>query len=100
MAILPGVVRLERSLLPDPVMVALIVTSFWMLVLYLQTDRLHYLILAVVIGVLGALTKIPGMIVGLPMFYTSLLIVVRRHALQSRRVKRLAIAGVISTLPV
>jgi len=100
MAILAGVVRLERSFLPDPVMVALIVTSFWMLVLYLQTDKLHYLLLAMVIGVLGALTKIPGMIVGLPMFYTSVFILGRKQALQSGRVERLAIAGVISVLPV
>ena len=58
MALLPGSIFIERSFLPDPAMVALVVTSLWMFVAYLQTERLRYLVLAGVIGAWGLLTKI------------------------------------------
>src|SRR5258708_1109927 len=63
MAVLPGAVFLERSFLPDPGMVALVITSLWLLVAYCQTEKVHYLVLSTVVGCLGILTKIPGMIV-------------------------------------
>ena len=40
-AILPGQAYVDRSFLPDPVMLSLVVTSVWLLVAYLQTERLH-----------------------------------------------------------
>ena len=98
--LVPGVIRLERSFLPDPAMVALVVTSFWMLILYLQTDRRRYLILAAVIGGLGALTKIPGMIVGLPMVYAAISILKHRRILVAEKVTRLVIVGILTALPV
>jgi 4-amino-4-deoxy-L-arabinose transferase-like glycosyltransferase len=100
MALFPGVIRLERSFLPDPAMVALVVTSFWMLILYLHTDQNRYLILAAVIGTLGALTKIPGMIVGLPMVYAAISILKHRRVLIAEKVTRLAIIGILTGLPV
>ena len=100
MALFPGAIRLERSFLPDPAMVALVVTSFWMLILYLQTNRRRYLILAAVIGGLGALTKIPGMIVGLPMAYAAISILKHRRILLADKVARLAIVGILTVLPV
>ena len=100
MAFFPGVIRLERSFLPDPAMVALIVTSFWMLVLYLQTDRRRYLVLAALIGTLGALTKIPGMIVGLPMVYAAVSILKNRRVLLAKKAALLAVVGILTAMPV
>jgi hypothetical protein len=48
--IIPGEIYVNRSFLPDPVMLSLIVTSVWLLVAYLQTERLHYLLLASLAG--------------------------------------------------
>jgi hypothetical protein len=69
MAILPGGIFIDRSFLPDPAMVSLVVTSAWMLVAYLQTAKSRYLWIAALIGVLGYLTKITGLIVAIPLFY-------------------------------
>src|SRR6266516_6051427 len=56
MALLPGSIFTDRSFIPDPAMVALVLTSFWMLAAHLQTGRLRYLLLAAVIGMWGFLT--------------------------------------------
>ena len=69
LAILPGAMFTDRSFLPDPVMASLLVTALWMLVAYLQTDRRRYLLLATLIGTLGVLTKLNGLILGLPAVY-------------------------------
>lgn len=69
MAVLPGSVLVDRSFLPDPAMVALVVTALWLLILYLQTHQTRYLIAATIIGAWGFCTKLPGMIVGLPALY-------------------------------
>lgn len=73
MAVLPGSVFIERSFLPDPAMVALVTTGAWLLLRYLQSDRLLDLGLATLITSLGFLTKLPGLIIGLPMLYAILL---------------------------
>ena len=100
MAVLPGVVRLERSFLPDPAMVALVITSFWMLLVYLETEKARYLIIAVIVGVWGILTKIPGLIIGLPMLYATLSMLDRRSSLHPRKIAKLALVGVLSALPI
>ncbi|MFW6068526.1 MAG: ArnT family glycosyltransferase [Chloroflexota bacterium] len=69
MAIMPGAIFMERSFLPDPAMVALMVTSLWLWLHYLRTGRSRYLILAGLFGAWGACTKITGLIIGLPMAY-------------------------------
>lgn len=69
LAILPGSIYYDRSFLPDPAMIALVTTSCWFLVAYLQTERWHYLLLASMIGTWGFLTKLPGLMVGIPMLY-------------------------------
>jgi hypothetical protein len=69
MAVLPGAVFIERSFLPDPAMVALAITSLWMLVAYCQTKKTRYLVLSALIGCLAILTKLPGIIIGLPASY-------------------------------
>src|SRR5436190_22775533 len=60
MAVLPSSIFIDRSFLPDPAMVALVTTSVWMLVAYLQTEYLSFLLLAGATGAWGLLTKLPG----------------------------------------
>jgi 4-amino-4-deoxy-L-arabinose transferase-like glycosyltransferase len=99
MAVLPGAVIVDRSFLPDPAMVALVVTSFWMFIVYLQTERLRYLLLAAVIGAWGFSTKIPGLIVGLPMAYAALAILGRR-AFAPRKLLAFGAFAVLTLAPV
>jgi len=91
MSVLPGAVYIERSFLPDPAMVALAITSLWMLVAYCQTERMHYLVLSALVGCLGILTKLPGIIIGLPAIYAIYAILGRRA------VKRQKLFGLLST---
>jgi hypothetical protein len=93
MAILPGSIFIERSFLPDPAMVALVTTSLWLSVAYLQENRRRYLILAILIGALGFMTKLPGLIVGFPLIYAAII-------LGRKRGLELAIATVLTLLPV
>jgi hypothetical protein len=69
LAILPCAIFVDRSFLPDPVMVSLVVTSFWLLLIFLQKADLRFLYLSIAIGICGLLTKLSGMIVGLPIAY-------------------------------
>ncbi len=100
MAALPGSVFIERSFLPDPAMVALMTTSVWMLVAYLQTDRLRFLLLAGVIGAWGVLTKLPGLVVGFAMLYATLTILRRRHQLNRRKIAVMSFVAVLALIPV
>ncbi len=100
MALLPGSIFIERSFIPDPAMVALVVTSSWLLVTYFQTDRLRYLFLASVIGTWGFLTKIPGLIVGIPMIYAMLTILSYQQRLNPRKLSTMGIAAVFTLAPV
>ncbi|BAT55820.1 4-amino-4-deoxy-L-arabinose transferase of PMT family protein [Nostoc sp. NIES-3756] len=99
-AILPGSIFIERSFLPDPAMVSLMTTSFWMLVVYVQTERFRYLMLASAIAIWGLLTKIPGLIVGIPMLYAVLTIFASRRVLNYKKLVIIGLAGVITLLPV
>jgi 4-amino-4-deoxy-L-arabinose transferase-like glycosyltransferase len=69
LAVAPGAVYVDRSFLPDPVMVSLVTASLWMLVAHLQDRRASYLVASVLLGTLGGLTKISGLIVGLAAVY-------------------------------
>lgn len=86
MAVMPLSVFVERSFIPDPVMVSLVTTFLWMFVAYLQTDKKIYLLLTAIIGCLGFLTKLPGMLVGLSAVYTMIAILQRRKNLTAKRV--------------
>ncbi|MBD1823358.1 glycosyltransferase family 39 protein [Cyanobacteria bacterium FACHB-DQ100] len=100
LALLPGAVYVDRSFLPDPVMLSLVITSVWLLVAYLQTEKLHYLLLASLAGIFGFLTKISGLIVGIPMLYAIVTILGQK---QNRRLKQLTLiagAGVVTLIPV
>lgn len=100
MALLPGSIFIERSILPDPAMVSLVTTSVWMLVAYLQTERLRYLLLASGIGTWGFLTKIPGLIVGIPMIYAMLTILGRKRILRPKKLATIGVAIVLTLAPV
>lgn len=87
LALLPAGIYFDRSFLPDPAMVSLVTTSLWMLLAYLQSGRMRYLILTMAVACLGFLTKITGMITLLPMLYAVLTIL---HAHKKRTVPELA----------
>jgi len=92
MSVLPGAVFIERSFLPDPAMVALVITGLWMLVAYCQTEQRHYLVLAALVGTLGILTKLPGIVVGLPAVY-AIYALLGRRALERKRLMALLAAA-------
>jgi 4-amino-4-deoxy-L-arabinose transferase-like glycosyltransferase len=100
MALLPGSIFIDRSFLPDPAMTALVVTSFWFLIAYLQTGRLRYLTLACFVGTLGFLTKIPGLIAGLPMIYSIFSILRGRNQMYQRKLFLLGASAAITLLTV
>jgi len=100
LAFVPGGIFVDRSFLPDPVMVSLVVTSFWMLLVYLQDRRTRYLGLAVVIGTLGLLTKISGVIVGGPMVYVTLSLLPADGRIRLRYLVRLMTASILVLTPV
>jgi hypothetical protein len=100
MAVLPGSIFIERSFLPDPAMVALVLASLWMLVAYLQTERHHYLLLAGLIGAWGFCTKIPGLIVGLPMAYAVLATLGRERLMRAKMLASLGLFAAMTLLPV
>jgi hypothetical protein len=100
MAIMPGSIFIDRSFMPDPAMVALVTTSFWMLVVYLQTNRKRYLVLAGVIGCLGFLTKLPGLIVGVPMIYAIVVYSIRQKKPFLKNIVQFSVVGLLVLLPV
>jgi 4-amino-4-deoxy-L-arabinose transferase-like glycosyltransferase len=99
MALMPGSIFIERSFLPDPAMVALITTSFWMLIAYLRTEQTRYLLLAGIIGAWGFCTKIPGLIIGLPMAY-AVFMHLRRERFSSSRIVALGGLALLMLVPV
>jgi hypothetical protein len=100
LAVMPGAIVVDRSFLPDPVMVSLLVTSFWMLLVYLQDVQPRYLGLAVVIGALGLLTKVSGLIVGLPVAYVILSSLPPDGNIRRRYLVRLITASILMLTPV
>jgi 4-amino-4-deoxy-L-arabinose transferase-like glycosyltransferase len=100
MALLPGSIWVDRLFLPDPAMVSLVVTSFWLLVVYLQTEKLHYLVLASLVGILGFLTKISGLIVGIPIIYVIFINLKHKHQFRSKKAFFICIASIFTLLPV
>jgi len=100
MAVLPGSIFIERSFLPDPAMVALITTSLWLFVLYLNTERWSRLLLAGLIAAWGGCTKIPGLIIGLPMAYAWAIVLGYRRAFGPKKLLSLSLFGLIVLIPV
>jgi hypothetical protein len=100
LAVMPGGIVVDRSFLPDPVMVSLVITSFWMLLAYLQDGLTRYLCLVVITGVLGILTKISGLIVGVPVVYVILSLLPADELTRLRYLIRLITASALVITPV
>jgi 4-amino-4-deoxy-L-arabinose transferase-like glycosyltransferase len=100
LAVIPVSIFIDRSFLPDPAMVALITTSFWMVMAFLQTNKLRYLILACFSGSLGLLTKIPGLIIGLPIAYAAIAVILPDWKRRYRDVFLLLGAAIVVLAPV
>lgn len=100
MAVLPGQAYVDRSFLPDPVMGSLVVTSCWLLVAYVQTERPHYLFMASLTGILGFLTKISGIFVGIPMLYAISTVLIHKRMLRSKQFVLICVATVLTLIPV
>lgn len=92
LAILPGAVFIDRSFLPDPVMLSLVITSLWLLVLHLQTGSRIALVLAALAAPLAFATKPPGLVAVAPMLYATVWLA-KRPGASSRRVA--LVAGVV-----
>lgn len=99
MAILPGSIFIERSFLPDPVMVSLMTTCLWMLVRHLKTNKLQYLLLASFFGIWGSLTKITGLIVGIPAIYV-VFATLRGKPENIRKMMKISLVMLLSCLPI
>ena len=99
MALLPSGIFIDRSFLPDPAMVALMTTSVWMLIAYLQTEHLSFLLLAGITGAWGLLTKLPGLIVGFAMVYATLTILHVHHKVNQRKLAAVSVVAILSLLP-
>lgn len=95
LALMPGAVAIDSSFLPDPAMLALILSGFWMLIAYLQSERIAYLSLAVVLTALGILAKLPGIAVLLPMGFAALVIPYSQGRLTLGRLALLSGAGLL-----
>jgi hypothetical protein len=100
MAVLPGSIFVERSFVPDPAMVSLITTALWMLVAYLQKEHLKYLLLAALFGTWGSLTKITGLIAGIPAIYVTFTILRSKKKQRPRQITILIIAMILTLIPV
>jgi hypothetical protein len=100
LALFPSSIFIDRSFLPDPAMVALMTTSVWMLVAYLQTERLSFLSLAGITGALGLLTKLPGVIVSPAVIYATLTNLPLRDKQNHRKLAVISIVTIVCLLPV
>ncbi len=100
MAILPGAAFTDRSFLPDPAMVSLTTTCMWLFVLYLFQQKNRHLILAALAGCLGILSKIPGLIIALPMLYALIIVFDNRKQLKLTNLKPVLIAAILVLIPV
>jgi hypothetical protein len=99
MAVLPGSVFVEGLFLSDSPMVALVTTSLWLLVIYLQDGRPGYLLAAAAIAAWGFCTKLPGLIVGLPMAYATIAVLGLKATLRPGKLREMAVFAVLALLP-
>lgn len=100
LALMPGAIFIDRSFLPDPAMVALVTTCVWLSVRYFQTEKLRYLVLTSLVGMLGFLTKLPGLLVALPIAYAAFAILERGWMRHSAIPPKLTVAALCTLAPV
>jgi hypothetical protein len=100
LALLPGAIFIDRSFLPDPAMLSLVITSLWMLAAYAQAERPRYLVLACFFAAWGFLSKLPGALVALPMLYMLIAIFGLKRLTEPRRLITLLGAAILTLAPV
>lgn len=100
LALLPGSIFIERSFLPDAAMTALVTTGVWLLICYLQDDRPRDLWFASLITAWGFLSKLPGLVIGLPMLYVIWTILWQKRQLYRHKLTQIGIAAILTLLPV
>lgn len=93
LAIMPGAVVIESSFLPDPAMLALTLTGFWLFMDYLRGGRLIFLAASMALTALGIMAKLPGIVVLFPMGFVALAIPYSLGSLTRTRLAILAAAG-------
>lgn len=69
LAVLPGAVLIDRAFLPDPAMLAFVLTGAWLFVAWVQERGTLRLAGAAVFIALGLLAKLPGAVVLAPLLY-------------------------------
>jgi hypothetical protein len=99
-AVLPGAIIIDRSFLPDPVMLGLVLTSLLCYVIFLQTKRFGYLYLAAALGVLGILTKLPGAVVIAAMVYATIAVPSSQAGSKCKLLFRISFVATIAIVPV
>lgn len=76
-AILPGAIMIDTSYLPDPAMLALVTAGIWLFLKYFLEGSLSLLIASGVCFSLGALSKLPGIAIGLVPAWLALVLLTR-----------------------
>lgn len=76
-ALLPSAIVIDTSYLPDPAMLALVTTGIWLYLRFFLEGKWGFLVAAAVAFALGALSKLPGMAVGLVPVWLAALLVLR-----------------------
>lgn len=97
LALLPGAVAIQRAVLPDAAMFALVLAGLWAYLAWLERGGWWRLALAVAATGLGILAKPPGLTVLLPMAYASW-IYLRDPAEVSRRWAALLALAVVAVV--
>lgn len=93
LAIMPGAVAIDSSFLPDPAMLALTLTGFWMLIVYLKEGHARHIVACVGLTALGIMAKLSGIAVLFPMGYVALAIPYSRGTLTPGKLAMLLTAG-------
>jgi hypothetical protein len=99
LALLPGAAFIDRSYVPDPVMLSLTLSGLFLLILYAQTRRLLFLYAGAIVLALGILAKLSGAPIIAPTAY-ALFEAGRRKAWSRAELMHLAIAGLLFASPI
>lgn len=94
LSILPGNIYLERSFLPDPAMVSLILLSLYFSIIYIKRKKIAFLIMGSFFGCLGVLTKLNGAVLGIPFLYL-FIFAIKRGFLNKIEIGRLIVILVL-----
>lgn len=102
LAIMPGAVFIDRSFLPDPTMLSLLITGFWLLLAWLQSAAPSRRLLAgsMVLLVLAFMTKLPALAAMVPIVYSVVWILKRRKMWTPPRLRVIGVIVSIALVPI